>query len=159
MCKDLLPNIVLVAGDKITASCDFGYLPTLRAIYKGTREVYACDVLRIIEHLGDKQAYKVEPKAAYDWLKTASDAEVKSFTSASPENKLFFATVGPRDVLFLPAGFCFLEKILKVDLAAIKCSLLSTKDGDRLDKINRHLLAIDKPSAALQRYTDCLASQ
>ena len=150
---------VLIAAKKQTVSAEFGYLATLRATYKGHRTVIACSLLKLLEFAGIKSEStgKTEPKVAYDWLKAATVADAKAFQQHAPGNSMFFGTVGPHDILYTPAGYCFLETTALSDVLGLKCSLLSGKDHEASSDVNRYLLGITRPSQALARYIDTLS--
>ena len=63
---------------------------------------------------------------------------------------VYFCTAGPKDAVFIPAGFCTIETIKKEDFGGIKFSALSPKDLPVLTGISRYLTSISKASQALE---------
>ena len=69
----------------------------------------------------------------------------------------FHRSVGPRDALFILAGWCFLERVGGQDFGGIRVPVPSTKDLEQLVELNRHLIALAKTNAQLQKAVDVLA--
>ena len=64
---------------------------------------------------------------------------------------IFHCTTGPRDALWLPAGWLFKERVHAADLLGIRRSFLSMAQKDVLAGINQHLLMLQAPSDGLQQ--------
>ena len=81
----------------------------------------------------------------------------KAYMDAKTDNKLMHATVGPLDVLSIPCGWTFWEKIHNNDFYGVRSVHLRAADLATLDSINKYLIACEAPNATLTRAVDCLA--
>ena len=61
------------------------------------------------QHLGKASPGSVNPDKLYACMQSSSRQEIASYLSEG--NKMFYATVGVNDVLFMPPGFTFVEKV------------------------------------------------
>ena len=93
---------------------------------------------------------KVPPKVVFGWLESCTVADISEFKKAFPDAAVYFCTAGPKDVVFMPAGFCTIETIKKDDFGGIKYSGLSPKDLPVLTGISRYLTSLSKSSQALE---------
>ena len=66
------------------------------------------------------------------------------------------ATVGPSDLMYLPAGWICYEKVGPQDFIGARKPHLAGADLDIMEKLNRHLITADAPSPQLQAALDCL---
>ena len=103
-------------------------------------------------------------KDVFDTLKSLSHETIEEFiTTEAPgcegKSALYHATVGPGDVLVLPAGWMFWERTTATDFIGIKASVLFKKDQVCLNKINGHLMLIKKPNTVTQAADDFLAKE
>jgi len=95
---------------------------------------------------------------AYHWLKTVTADAAKTFLEASAEHTIMHATVGPHDVLYLPPGWIFFEKVVgNSDFAGVRLQHLSLTDLPELSALSTYLMGLGKPNANLQMAVDCLA--
>ncbi|CAE7259215.1 unnamed protein product [Symbiodinium sp. CCMP2456] len=150
----LVPAAFVVAKDQVTASAEAGHLPTCRVGMSGTRSVVAVRSLALLDYLtkSGTGGNKATLSAAYQWLKSTSVQAAKSFIESTEEK------VGAQDVLYLPEGWMFYEKIMgKSNFLGVRLQFLSLKSLQHLEKINSYLLALGKPNAALQSAVDCLS--
>ena len=76
--------------------------------------------------------------------------------NASVDHDIFCGSVGPQDMLYLPAGFMFFERILRGDVSGIRCIMTSLEDVAELEAINQHLISVKKPHPKLQGILDQL---
>ena len=156
----LVPAAFVVAKDQVTTSAEAGHLATCRVGMGGTRCVVCVRSLALLDYLTKTGTGggKATLPAAYQWLKSASVAAAKSFTESTDDKVLFHATVGAQDVLYLPEGWMFYEKITsKSNFLGVRLQFLSLKGFQHLEQINSYLLALGKPNATLQSAVDCLS--
>ena len=97
------------------------------------------------------------PKQAYHWLKAVTVDAAKAFKGRHGEGSLSYATVGPGDLLYLPAGWTYYEKVGNQDFIGIKHVHIGLADMTVLEDINKTLPALEAPNASLQAALDCLA--
>ncbi len=91
------------------------------------------------------------------WMKSATAEAAKNFTKKMG-SEMFHCTVGKGDILSLPAGYVFCEKVVGAsDYGGIRIPILSMTGMAALTQIKRHLIIIDKPSEILSRSVDALA--
>ena len=139
-----------IAHGKITPSSEHVYLPTFRVGAKGTREVIAVDFMQLVDYLSVGAASKVPPKTLYKWMEETIADEATKFMKFGEGHAVYFATIGPRDCLYPPAGFSTLEKVGPEGFSGIRVAVMSVKDQEALTKINRYLISISKSSDVLQ---------
>ena len=156
----LIPSVFIVAKDWATASAEAGHLPTCRLGVSGSRTVVAVRTLPLLEFLTKcgMGGAKADLPAAYNWVKSASVQAAKAFVDACSEKVMCHATVGPNDVLYMPEGWMFYEKIMpKHSFLGVRLQFLSVKCLPHLEEVNNYLLALGKPNAALQSAVDCIS--
>ena len=86
----------------------------------------------------------------YKWMEEATADEAREFMKVGEGQAVYFATVGPRDCLYLPAGFATLETIGAEDFSGIRIAAISVMDLEVLTTINRYLISIAKSAGSLQ---------
>ena len=152
----LMPIGFVIAKACVTASAETAHLPTCRLGFSGNRQVICIPTLHLLALLNKGCESKADLARAYHFLKTAS---VKTFQEGQQgdDSCVYHATVGPGDVLYLPAGWCFFERVAgKSNYLGVKVQHLSLQSLPDLRNINSYLLAISKPNANLQSAVDCL---
>ena len=157
--EQLVPAAFIVAKSWVTASAEAGHLPTCRIGFGGTRAVVAVHTSSLLEHVSQGGGGKADLARCYQWLKSASKEAAKAFVDANPTSKvLFHATVGPNDILHLPAGWMFYECISNGgSFLGVRVQHLSLSSLPQLHQLNSYLLSLGKPNAALQSAVDCLS--
>ena len=95
-------------------------------------------------------------KEAYHWFKSTTVDSAKTFKAQNSTNKIFGATVGEGDIVYLPAGWTNFEKILGADFIGIRRALLGAGDVSALEPLNKLLLTQSAPNSTLQSALDCL---
>ena len=130
---------------------------TFRLIFLGTRQVVAVNLLSVVRFLSQlRPAAQTSLRDAYDWLKKGTAESFKMYLDASVDHDIFCGSVGPQDMLYLPAGFMFYERILRADVSGIRCIMASLEDVAELEAINQHLISVKKPPPKLQGILDQL---
>jgi hypothetical protein len=124
----------------------------------GQRQLVFANTAALLRNLTAADCGKaVQLAAANNWLKMATEASAKAFTTAST-TELFCCTVGVHDAVYCPAGYIFYERVTgSMDFAGVRLPILSLAALETLTAISRHLIKIEAPSVALQRALDCLA--
>jgi hypothetical protein len=154
--QDMRVTVFAVAHGRTTASAENGHLASHRLGFKGTRRMICTQTLPLLEFLTGTGA-KVELQKCYHWLKTVTTDAAKLYIEAdTTKHAIYHATVGPGDVLFLPAGWAFVEVIGTQDFIGVRRQHISGADKVVLSEINRWLLSVEAPNATLQRAVDCL---
>ena len=118
----------LAAGKRSVATVELGKLPAIRWSYKGTRSVAIFDfqlVLQFMEKVGaDVAATCGKFVNAQKWVSEASEQQLHDLLGAFPL-ALRFCTVGPSDVLYLPAGVIMVDQVLNAsDHIGVRTSVL-----------------------------------
>ena len=132
----------------------------MRLGIQGTRTLILAPTPQLLEHLTTiGGGTPVALAAVNHWIKTATVESAKAFVDASKgQAELFTCTVGPGDLLSLPAGYVFYEKIqAATDFVGVRQPILAMSGLKALSEISRHLIRIESPSMPLQRAVDCLA--
>ncbi|CAE7479132.1 unnamed protein product, partial [Symbiodinium necroappetens] len=152
----LMPIGFVIATACVTASAESAHLPTCRLGISGNRQVVCIPTLHLLALLNKGCETKADLARAYHFLKTAS---LKTFQEGQQgdDSCVYHATVGPGDLLYLPAGWCFFERVAgKSNYLGVKIQHLSLQSLPVLRNINSYLLAISKPNSNLQSAVDCL---
>ena len=91
-----------------------------------------------------------------DFFKSLHENKTRlmEFHAATP---CFSATVGPSDALFMPAGWIFMETIGPEDYAGVRLPVVSVRDIDQLEALNRFVCQT-KANPFLQRVLDLLSN-
>ena len=154
-----------VAKECAVCSAENGFVATMRLGIKGTRSVICVKTRSFLEHMeksSQLEAHKGSPQCsgkggvaqAYNTFKSLSVDAAKGFLDSCNGNTLWHATVGPRDLLFMPAGYMFFEKIGAHDVLGIRQALVFPSDIAELSELRKALIAIGSPSENLQRIVD-----
>ena len=84
-------------------------------------------------------------------FKTIHAASFESFLSASSDNKIYHATLGPRDCLYLPAGYIFVERIGQGShYVGVLQRCLVFQSLPCMEACAEYLISIKKQNATLQ---------
>ena len=152
------PTAFVVAKNWVTASAEGGHMATCRMGFLGNRVVVCAQTLPLLKHLSKSGGSNCELARVYQWLKTATAQAAKAFVDAyEGQQVLMHATVGPADMLFLPPGWTFYEKIGgSANFLGVRVQMLSVSFLPVLRELNAHLLGLGKPNPALQSLVDCL---
>ena len=148
-----------IAPGKVTCSADAAHMPTARYGYAGNREMKCAPTLSLMQHLTKMTGATPDPKKIYDWLKTASPEAIAAYDSSAGEaGRMHTATVGPSDIIFLPAAWTFHETNKGADFVGMRAVLFFPGDLDQLDEMKNHLVACCKPNQVLEDVIGALAS-
>ena len=93
-------------------------------------------------------------RMAYDWLSACSHDDAKAYISSG--EKIYYATVGPRDALYLPTGMCFFELIKGGDYCAARSQFLIKGSVAALESLNAYFQKIKKPNEAVRQAIDAI---
>lgn len=69
---------------------------------------------------------------------------------------MLYATVGPGDALFLPAGWIFAEHVDSMDFIGARMQFMSSADSEHLTELSTYLVSAGSPNALLQKVVDAL---
>ena len=83
---------------------------------------------QIIDHLRvNDRVGEVNVKSVYEFIKGLSVEKLQAFTMAS-SLKPGYATVGPGDWLYIPAGWTFHESVAGLDVVGARITVLRLSD-------------------------------
>ena len=107
----LAPAIFVVAGGHVSsAKYELQEMGCLRFVLAGSRTIVLLDALAIKQHvdMGTPEGGS-EFTAAENWANNASQAALQEFVAKG--GKVYTATTGPMDVLYVPAGWLCFHKV------------------------------------------------
>ena len=81
-------------------------------------------------------------------MKTAVQEDWKRFKAATAQ-EVYHCTVGPNDILYIPTGFAWGEKISGADFVGVRSMLLLRSEYKNLEGFQRFLMSIDSPKNAI----------
>ena len=124
----LLPTVYGIECDYSQGSFERDHLATFRVCYAGTRSVVLADTVSVshfLRDMPDEKAPSTLGGVASRFHKFSAD-DVKAFCKRFP---LFFVTVAPEEMLYVPAGFMVSEVVgAAKDTFGVRCSLLLNCD-------------------------------
>ena len=121
------PYHVGVEGGCSTVASEHEYLASLRAVRSGTRAVIAMPYSAAVQVFG-----VMEPSVIRGKMFAASQAQMQGLAESK---KMFTITHGVGDVLYLPQGWLFAERVTKTDCLAMMSRGLVLKDAEGLTEI------------------------
>ena len=146
-----------VAQGRCTPGWESSFLPCLRLVLVGTREVYAVRATVLMKHLSkdNGQASLLDVR---EWLKKATVEEGKMFQEQleDPADGVQFTCVGPREVIYMPSGYVYVERA-RTDVVGLRRAVISAADFACLSDLNAVLISMKKENAALQETVDALS--
>ena len=158
-----MPNVFAIAKGQETATAEPGNIATVRMSHEGVRTVVAAralDVVKFLEAAGEPLS-ALPPKRLNNFLKSATADVLSKFAAkegAAGPSKLYHGNVGAGDVLFLPSGWLFVERVARTtDRIGVRCSVWFKDDTVIFEEVNRWLLAASKPSVALSKAMGAMA--
>ena len=148
----------IVSKGWVTTSAEAAHLPTCRLGFAGSRSVVIAHTLSLLEFITKASGAKSDLAKCYAWLKSCTPQAAKSFVESFDAPVLMHATAGPSDILFLPAGWMFYEKIVgNANFLGVRAQHLGLSCLADLRKINTYLIELGKPNSSLQQAVDCLS--
>ena len=149
------PVIYAIAKGQTTAAAEPNHFASFRVGFKGTRQVLATPFSAIAAYVSKKTATNAKPADVYHFLKTVSPEGLKEYGDA--DNAMFIGTVGLRDCLYLPAGWCMIEAVgASTDVVGVRILFFGTVHLPEMEKLDRHLIACGKANPKVQAMLDCL---
>ena len=109
-----MPYHVGVEGASVTASNEQDFLASVRAVTKGTRTILAMPYSLAVEVFGSSS-----PSTLWSKLLAASEQQLKALCVGRGAKKLHIVTHGVGEVLYMPQGWLFAERVTKVDCHAM----------------------------------------
>ncbi|CAE6935294.1 unnamed protein product [Symbiodinium sp. CCMP2456] len=109
-----MPYHVGVEGSSVTASNEQDFLASVRAVTKGTRTILAMPYSLAVEVFGSSS-----PSSLWSKLVAASEEQLKALSTGKGAKKLYIVTHGVGEVLYMPQGWLFAERVTKVDCHAM----------------------------------------
>ena len=153
--EQLMPSMICVADKQSVASSETNHFASVRLTIKGTREVVVVDTSSLLKYMvKDKPDGISNLRMAYDWLSACSHDDAKAYISSG--EKIYYATVGPRDALYLPTGMCFFELIKGGDYCAARSQFLIKGSVAALESLNAYFQKIKKPNEAVRQAIDAI---
>jgi hypothetical protein len=90
-------------------------------------------------------------------MKSLTAEGALAFSKRDINEKVWRATLGPHDVLLLPAGYLVAERVgVVADTYGIKCSVLLPSDLEAYEKFDKLFISQNCPDAVLSAVIDCL---
>jgi hypothetical protein len=150
---DLGQSTFAVARDRVTCSPEYGHIANIRLGIKGVRYIVLAPTFLLMQALSSGPGL-IDPGKLNHWLKTVTTDGMTAFMSKSDAHKIYYATVGPGDCVFVPAGYIFYERVTAGgDFIGLRQPLLGLKSLPVLKEIHSKL---EITSEALLRAMDCL---
>ena len=153
--EQLMPSMICVADKQSVASSETNHFASVRLTIKGTREVVVADTSSLLKYMvKDKPDGISNLRMAYDWLSACSHDDAKAYISSG--EKIYYATVGPRDALYLPTGMCFFELIKGGDYCAARSQFPIKGSVAALESLHAYFQKIKKPNEAVRQAIDAI---
>ena len=151
----IVSSMFAVAKDSETSSAEVAHLMTARLGCVGSRKVMLAPLITLQGFLRRTTSTSMTLPQVYHLFKTMTADQMTAFNSEMlASRQIMHATLGPRDMLVLPPGWIFFERVLKVNYVGIKQRLLSPSDLTPMEEIQKHLTATQKPNETLQAVID-----
>jgi len=115
-------------------------------------------VIAYLEQQGESKT-NLTPRRIYQCLKTFTSQTLAAFaaTEGDKPKKLYHATLGAGDVLVLPTGWFFAERVGRhEDFLGVRIPVVAKASRSHFDEVNNWLLAAAKPSPIVQASLDAL---
>jgi hypothetical protein len=160
--KELLatvkPHAFVICGGKQTQGVEGGMLATLRLGFYGTRQVVCMPADELLTFVAKESDIKsaATMRQMTTWLRAATPEALKKFKE-QPNAKCYSGTLGPQDMLMLPAGWAFAERIQgTTDYAGMRFQFLQTNALPCLERLNTMMLAAERSVPLLGLAVDFL---
>jgi hypothetical protein len=153
----LSPSLFAIAKCSTIACAEPNHFTSLRLTLEGNRTIVAVQTKPLLDYLTSQTpGSAVMLKYVYAWLVTCTRENAKAFMATQSTPSMFVATIGPNDVLYLPAGWCYLEHVGSLDVVGVRSQYLLKSDRENLDVINNILIKSGKPNEHMQSAVDKL---
>ena len=127
------------AGHISNCRCETGQVSCWRWSMKGTREMALVSTMSVAGHLKSKNPGVVSYQDCVNWIGAAQLSDFVELMQ-SDNSAVRFATIGPRDLLFTPAGVVTFHKIFQdSDVLGVRWSSLCPIDKLILPSIRDEL--------------------
>ena len=149
------------AGHVSTAKSELRQMSCFRWTLRGTREVATVSYFDVCKFLQAEKGLSEGPRfqEAMSWSLSATQKDLKKLREAYPE-AIHFATVGPKDLLFTPAGALTFHRVFAdQDVLGVRCGLLCGVDGQLFPKLLREVKALKANTEVLDACCALMASQ
>ena len=115
----------------------------------------------LANYVSRKTACAAKPAEVYNFLKTSSADNIKQYVESNPaEHIVFHGTLGPNDCLYIPAGWCSLERVAaSTDNVGVRILCFGVGHQDALEKTDRVLIAVGWPNEKLQAAMDIILNE
>ena len=155
---EAVPDIVFaVAKNQKVCGAEANFLGTLRLGTHGTRQMILAHVNELRIHLESEQVgTEVQMSKIYNALGNLTPSWAKAYTCGS--KRLLYASMGPRDALYLPDGWAFCEIIGGQDYVGFRqlASAANAATIESLEMVNEHMLVLKRPNSGLQAALDAI---
>ena len=161
MKKELNPAAFSVKQGQRICATEMNHLATFRLQLKGTRTVVMVSLQQLVQFLALSLTLKsLTLKEVYNQFKIMSDDKLREFLSSNPgDNKLYYCTVGPLDIVYVPTGFIFYEKVGNNDSVGVYARTIMVGSLPAYEMICRHLALVGKGMPVTQAVLDTLILQ
>ena len=150
------PSAYCVLKDVESASTEPASVATFRFSATGTKQVALAPYSSIYNYLSGIGSAPA-PKDVSKFLKCSTPELVKEFHAKHSKKQICYATVGPNDVLYIPAGFVFSEKVGAAhETTGIRISCLGPRHLAALEGVQRNMLAAHAPNERLEHAVNLL---
>ena len=93
----------------------------------------------------------------WKWLKTATMDDLKTFKATTGEH-IYHVSVGPKDILYMPAAYVFLEQVGHCDFVGIRALTVQKSQFKALEALQKLFMGLElPPSKVLTCAVDSLA--
>ena len=87
-----------------------------------------------------------------------SDDKLREFLSSNPgDNKLYYCTVGPLDIVYVPTGFIFYEKVGNNDSVGVYARSIMVESQPAFEVICQRLVLVGKVVPVTQAVFDTMS--
>ena len=117
-----------------------GSLASLRLIFQGSKEVLLFPYIEFAKFVNRKIGSVPKEKDVLKYLATITADALKEYKDGGgQESTLCHATAGPHQVLYVPAGWMYLERVgQQCDQLGIRLLVLGPDNAKMLDEVRVH---------------------
>ena len=131
-------------------------MPTFRLCGCGTRQVLLVEAVSVAEWLSQKNDMKLpEPKLIYGAVQQFDKDTLAAYIASSRGNAVYHKTAGPKEMIYVPTGYMFVERIGRQnDYIGVVQRVLVSDLAPELTRIKDYLDLVSKPSDSAKLVLD-----
>jgi hypothetical protein len=139
-----------------TCGCEPGYLPSMRFGLRGNRSIVLVNFVAFSSFAESTvPGTGASARAVNHFFKTMG---AETFKEYQTKGQIYACTVGPNDLMYVPAGYLFYESVANTDFVGARATFLRKVDACALSEIQRHFASIGKENVLAQAAADFLNS-